>query len=123
MPFQKGDNRINRDGRPPGKPQSDIKQAYKNLIEDNLPKVTAWLNDVAKDNPAKALEFILKLSEFIIPKMKATEITDTSNSEINQLSEEDFNERLERARLVLGEMPLPDREARIAELKQKLLND
>lgn len=80
MAFKKNDSRINRKGRPPGKKnQSDIKEAYQNIIADNLPKVTAWLNDVAESNPAKALEFILKLSEFILPKMKATElITDVA---------------------------------------------
>lgn len=106
MPFKKNDIRINRAGRPPGKAkQSDIKQAYQNLIEDNLPKVENWLNNVAKDNPAKALEFVLKLSEFVIPRMKATEPINDFNSE------------------AIIELTPTERDTRITELKRKLIND
>jgi len=43
------------------------------LIENNLSNIEKWLNDVAADNPGKALDFLLKLSEFVIPKVRSVE--------------------------------------------------
>ena len=63
-------------GRTKGKENrntADIKQAYQSLVENNLLNIEMWLNAVAKDNPSKALDFMLRLSEFIVPKQKAIE--------------------------------------------------
>lgn len=101
MPFKKNDVNINRAGRPTGtKNNSEMKAVFKQVIETNLPNVDLWLNELAKDNPAKALELLLKLSEFILPKMRATEI-DVSTKEPEPMTPE-------------------DREQRISELKKKL---
>ena len=72
----------NPKGRPKGakgKTQTDIKQAFQSLIENNLANVENWLNSVANENPGKALEIIIKLSEFILPKQKAVMADLTSN--------------------------------------------
>lgn len=79
--FTKGESG-NLSGRPQGardKAQSDIKQAYQSLLEGNLSNIEIWLNEVAAKDPAKAIELMLRLSEFILPKMKATEITTSDN--------------------------------------------
>ena len=75
--FKKGKSG-NAKGRPKGardKTNSDIKQAFQSIVEGNLSNIEKWLKEVATDNPAKGLEMVLRMSEFIIPKMKATDIT------------------------------------------------
>jgi len=74
-------------GRPQGakdKAQADIKQSYQSLIEGNLTNIETWLNEVATKDPGKAIELMLRLSEFILPKMRATEVT-SSDSEGKQV--------------------------------------
>jgi hypothetical protein len=64
-------------GRPQGakdKAKADIKQAFQSLVEGNLSNIETWLSAVATKDPAKALEFMLRISEFIVPKMKAMEL-------------------------------------------------
>ncbi len=95
--FKKGQTG-NINGRPHGakdKVQTDIKQAFQSLVEGNLSNVEKWLNEVATDNPAKALDFILRLSEFILPKIKAVELIGIdSKSEFSELSDEELNKRI-----------------------------
>jgi len=77
MTFKKGFSG-NKKGRPTGakdKNQSEIKKAYQDLIDGNLKNIEKWLNIVADKNPEKALDFLLRLSEFVIPKMRAMEQT------------------------------------------------
>lgn len=76
MKFQKGESG-NLNGRPQGakgKIQTDIKQAFQSLVEGNLMNIETWLNEVAAKDPAKALDLILKLSEFVLPKIKSVQL-------------------------------------------------
>ena len=80
--FKKGESG-NINGRPQGakdKAQKDIKQAYQSLVEGNLTNIETWLNEVAAKDPGKAIELMLKLSEFILPKIKSVEL----NAKINE---------------------------------------
>lgn len=52
-----------------------IKQAYTDLITHNLPKIQRWLDRVATENPEKALDFLMKLSPFVVPKKTESDIT------------------------------------------------
>jgi len=45
------------------------------LVEGNLSNIETWLNEVSTKDPANAIELMLKLSEFILPKIKAIELT------------------------------------------------
>lgn len=68
----------NPSGRPQGakdKAQNDIKQAYQSLVEGNLSNIETWLQEVAAKDPAKAIELMLRLSEFILPKIKSVELS------------------------------------------------
>jgi len=66
----------NAPGRPKGaknKITLQIKSAFDNLTYNNLGEIQDWLDRVAVDNPAKALELYLKLSERVIPTLSKSE--------------------------------------------------
>jgi hypothetical protein len=54
-----------------GKVKKDIRSAFELIVEGNLSNIENWLSDVAADNQAKALEFVFRISEFIVPKMRS----------------------------------------------------
>lgn len=84
MGFKKGEV-TNPKGRPKGKPNkttAEIKEAYQKLVEDNLTNMTKWLGDVAMENPEKAMDLILKLSEYMIPKLARQEVTGADGKDL-----------------------------------------
>ena len=85
MPFKKGDDTNRSKGRPKGKPNKntqEIKDAFKHLIEDNLDNMTSWLANIAKENPAKAIDLVLRMSEFYLPKLARTEVTGADGDDL-----------------------------------------
>jgi len=72
-------------GRPPGSPNKstkEIRQAYQNLVEMNLENMTSWLASVAAEDPEKAMDLMLKLSEYIIPKLARQEVVGNDGSDL-----------------------------------------
>ena len=51
-----------------------LREAFTELLEDNIGKVQELFDKVAEKNPQKALELLLKLSEFALPKLRAIEV-------------------------------------------------
>lgn len=75
--FQKGESG-NIAGRPKGtkdKTNKEIRERFNDLLENNLSKIDDWLTSTAAKDPAKALDLLLKLSEFVLPKLKSVEMT------------------------------------------------
>jgi len=71
-----------KSGNPAGRPKGiannsteKIKNAYTQLIEGNLENIQMWLNDTAAEDPARALDFLIKLSPFVIPRKQQSDIT------------------------------------------------
>jgi hypothetical protein len=69
-------------GNPAGKPKGTknpttekVKQFYLELLNGNLGNIQMWLNQTAQSDPSKALDFLLKLSPFVIPKKQETDIS------------------------------------------------
>jgi hypothetical protein len=65
-------------GRPKGTPNKStaiVREAIANLLERNAPNMDRWLNEVAQEDPYKALDLMNKLSEYHIPKLARTEVT------------------------------------------------
>tara|TARA_R110000796_G_scaffold90406_1_gene194243 strand:+ start:401 stop:688 length:288 start_codon:yes stop_codon:yes gene_type:complete len=82
MPFEKGNKlQVSRKGIP-NKTTQEIRDAFQMLIENNQDKMQSWLTETAMDEPARALEIILKMSEFIVPKLSRTDVT----AEVNDKS-------------------------------------
>ena len=74
MPFIPGDDNINRQGRPKGvsnKLSTDLREMFADFLNDNATRIQGWFDSVAETRPDKALELYIKLSEMVIPKLKA----------------------------------------------------
>lgn len=72
-------------GRPKGVPNKStqiVREAIANLLERNAPQMDKWLNEVAQDDPYKALDLMNKLCEYHIPKLARTEHTGKDGGEI-----------------------------------------
>lgn len=86
MPFKSGDDpNINRAGKPKGtlnKTTKEIREAYQKLTESNLDNMSVWLADVAADNPEKALDIMIRLSEYVIPKLARQEVVGNDGSDL-----------------------------------------
>ena len=83
MPFKKGDPNIFKGGRTgPNKSTKLMKECFAHLVEQNLPKMNELLDRVAEDNPEKALDLIIKLSERFVPALARTELTGSDGSDI-----------------------------------------
>jgi hypothetical protein len=64
-------------GRPRGVPNQvtrDTREAFRLLVEDNADRLQGWLDRVGTKNPAKAAEILVKLAEFIVPRLARTEV-------------------------------------------------
>ena len=51
-----------------------LREAFTGLLEGNISRVQELFDKVAEKNPQKALELMLKLSEFVLPKLRAIEV-------------------------------------------------
>jgi len=75
----------NPNGRPKGagnKVTTKIKEAYQMLVENNLDNMTEWLGEIAENNPKEAMELMLKLSEYIIPKLARQEVVGADGEDL-----------------------------------------
>lgn len=79
MPFVKG--RKKTGGRTKGSVNADnrdIKDAFRHLVEMNLDNMTGWLAHIAAENPYRAIEIVLDMSERFVPKLSRTELAGDS---------------------------------------------
>lgn len=92
---------------------STIRNIYSDFLENNSNKIQELFDEVASDDPAKALDFILKLSAYIVPKPKPTDEDkgETDYSKVpawlrpkpnfEEMSDEEFKKQLEKANKVI----------------------
>jgi hypothetical protein len=76
----------NREGRPKGTPNKntkEIREAFKNLIEDNIDQMT---KDLKQLEPKDRLKFIIDLSTFVIPKLKQADINIDTDKNFNPVT-------------------------------------
>ena len=52
---------------------NEIREVYSELLHNNKDKLQAWFDEVGKQDPAKALDLMLKMSAFVLPKYKLVE--------------------------------------------------
>ena len=71
MPFKKGQSG-NPNGRPKGSSNTEtnlVRDAFSELINHNLNNVNDWLAEVGKANPLQALKIVIKMSDYVLPKL------------------------------------------------------
>ena len=58
----------------PNKTTKEIRESFQCFVEDNVDNFQEWLERVAETNPAKAIELVNNMSEYILPKLSRSEI-------------------------------------------------
>ncbi|MCM4161871.1 hypothetical protein FHG64_16025 [Antarcticibacterium flavum] len=76
----------------PNKTTQEIKEAYQLLVENNLENMSAWLQKIGEDNPEKAFDVLIKMSDFVIPKLSRQEL----KVEQDKLTPEEKDQRIEQ---------------------------
>jgi hypothetical protein len=64
-------------GRPAGVPNkatSAFRDTVNRLLADNAENVSEWLGQVAQQDPGRALDLLVKLAEYAVPKLSRTEV-------------------------------------------------
>ncbi len=72
---------INREGRKKGslnKNTKAVRDAFQLLVEDNLPKLQKDLDSL---KPIQRLGVIIKLAEFVLPKLRSVAVQNENNME------------------------------------------
>lgn len=85
MGLKKGDV-INPNGRPKGavnKSTSEIRKAFQQLVSNNLETLQSDLDNM---EPERRVSYILKLSEFILPKLQTVSIENQLQLEYKELT-------------------------------------
>lgn len=94
-----------------GNTVSKIRSHYTSFLDNNGNKIQTLFDEVAQEDPAKALDFILKLSAYVIPKPRIIDEnkeTDYKNvpewlrpNHFKEMSDEEFQKELEKANKVI----------------------
>ena len=58
----------------PNKTTKEVRELFHGIIEENIPNINKWIGQIAKENPSKALELLLKMSEFVVPKVNKVDL-------------------------------------------------
>lgn len=58
----------------PNKSTSQAREAVALLVEGNLPKLQGWLDRIAEEDAKAALDSMVKLLEYHVPKLARTEL-------------------------------------------------
>jgi len=98
--FKGGDENINREGRPKGSPNKttkEIRDSFQMFVEGQQDQFQDWIARVAEKNPAKAIELVTNLAEYILPKLSRTELKaeiTTDDVDLSKLPQETIDELL-----------------------------
>ena len=63
-----------------GKVKTETKEIFTDILDANQDNIQEWLNETARESPSKALELLIKISSFVLPKPKAVDINLVQNN-------------------------------------------
>jgi hypothetical protein len=89
MAFVKGDNRINRGGRPLGainRSTEQMKLTIARAVNNTLDTIQKDLEEIKKRDPEKAIQLAMQLMEYTLPKLSRTEMKAEIEQKIQQVS-------------------------------------
>ena len=67
-------NTVGRKGHP-NKVNRNVKEAFALLLDSKLDKLSKWIDETAETSPKDAVALVLKLSQYVIPKLNNEHIT------------------------------------------------
>ncbi len=67
----------------PNRSTAEIKELLNQIISNNLDNINQWIKKVSKDDPAKALELLLKVAPFVLPKATSNIDITTKGKSVN----------------------------------------
>lgn len=82
----------NPKGKPKGvqnKTTTEFKEAVNKFLHYAQPNMVRWLERIAVDDPAKALDIVAKLAEYAHPKLARTELAHEGEVGVRRLSPAD----------------------------------
>ena len=83
----------------PNKTTQEIRDAFQCFVENNIEHFEEWLMRVAEKNPAKAIELVKDVGEYILPKLSRSEIKAeievTDEVDLSQFSTKELKEAIE----------------------------
>lgn len=53
----------------------ELREKFCQLLMDNEENIQRWIDEVAEDDPAKAMDLFLKMSSFVLPKPRSIELS------------------------------------------------
>ena len=76
-------------GNPAGRPKGsknkitqEIREAFQLVLENKLPDLERWIQQTAQEDPAKAVDLLLKLSNRFLPELSRQELTGADGEEL-----------------------------------------
>lgn len=80
---QSGSEAGKKSKRGQGKEIKELREIYSNLLKKNQDKLQNWFDEVGKEDPAKAIDLLIKMSAFVLPKYRQVEFDIVQEKNIN----------------------------------------
>ena len=107
MPFNKesGKQAGRKSKRSKSKSTLELQSIFGDVLANNAKNIEFWINETAKKQPDKALDLIIKIASFLMPKIRAIELDINTKichcEDLSLLSDADLEEQIHQANRVL----------------------